>query len=232
MPAMGKKCIATLSLRNKAFLLFPLGIVMTGLMLFLPAGSLRYWQGAVFMASLFIPAAFVAAYFLKHDPQFLERRMKFKEKQMEQKAIVKAASVLFVAGFLFPGFDFRYGWSHVPAWLVIASDILMVLCYLAIFRVFQENSYASRTVGVEKGQKVVTTGPYSFVRHPMYAAVIVMYLCVPLALGSYWALAFFIPIIPLLVARTLNEEKVLLRGLKGYRSYTEKVKYRLLPGVW
>lgn len=219
-------------LKKKWILLFPLGFVITGLMLFLPAGTLKYWEAWAFMCVLFIPALFIMFYFLKHDPGLLQRRMKFKEKEVEQKIIIKITSLIFFIGFLIPGLDYRYGWSNVPTFLVILSDIIVFLGYLLVFFVFKENSYTSRTVEVYKNQKIVTTGPYSIVRHPMYVGVILMYTFIPLALGSYWAMIFFIPSIAMIIARTLNEEKVLSRDLKGYKEYTKKVKYRLIPYIW
>ena len=220
------------NLKKKVFLLFPLAFVFLSLMFFVPAGTLNYWQAWIFLGVLFIPVFFVVFYFLKNDPGLLVRRMKFKEKEVQQKAIIKLANLVSFIGFLIPGLDYRYGWSNVPASLVIISDIIIFLGYVIVFFVFKENSYTSRVVEVDKKQKIVTTGPYSIVRHPMYVGVILMYLFMPLALGSYWALIFFLPVIPLIVIRTLNEEKVLSKGLKGYKQYMKKVKYRLVPGVW
>ncbi len=209
-----------------------LGVFFVSAMLFLPAGSLKFWNAYGFMAVVFIPVIFVMAYFLKHDPELLVRRIKFKEKESMQKTIIKLASLIFFVGFLVPGFDFRFGWSSVPFWLVVASDIVILLGYLLIFLVFKVNSYASRIIVVEKNQKVITRGPYAIVRHPMYVGVVLMYLSIPTALGSFWALVFFAPLVPIIVFRILNEEKVLLRELKGYAKYTRKVKYRLIPGIW
>ncbi|MBU0668069.1 isoprenylcysteine carboxylmethyltransferase family protein [Patescibacteria group bacterium] len=216
----------------KIFSIFIIGIIISCLILFLPAGSIMYWHAWLFIGTFFIPAFFVLIYFLKHDPKFLERRMKFKEKEIKQKTIIKIATLIFLAGFLIPGFDYRYGWSNIPTFLVILSDIIIFFGYLIILFVFKENRYASRIVVVEKGQKVITTGPYSVVRHPMYAGAILMYIFLPIALGSYWALFFFISIIPFIILRIFNEEEVLLRDLKGYREYMKKVKYRLIPGIW
>jgi protein-S-isoprenylcysteine O-methyltransferase Ste14 len=219
-------------LNAKMFLFLILALIITGLMLFLPAGSLNYWQAWVFMVTLFIPPLFVIAYFLKHDPGLLERRMQFREKETEQKTIIKIADLILLIGFLIPGFDYRYHWSAVPIWLVILSDIIIFSGYLLIFIVFKENSYTSRTVEVAKKQKVITTGPYSLVRHPMYVGMILIFIFIPLALGSYWALICFVPIIILLIFRIFNEEKVLLRDLKGYKEYMQKTRYRLIPGIW
>ncbi|UCF59307.1 MAG: isoprenylcysteine carboxylmethyltransferase family protein [Candidatus Bathyarchaeota archaeon] len=219
-------------INKKVFLFFSLTFIAIGLALFLPAGSLNYWQAWTFMGVLFIPAIFIIFYFLKNDREFLERRLKFREKETQEKSIIKIALLLFFIGFLIPGLDYRYGWSNVPFWLVISSDIVVFLAYITVFFVFKENSYASRIIKVDKKQEVITTGPYAIVRHPMYAAVIPMFLCIPLALGSYFALIFFVPTVPVILFRILDEERVLLRDLKGYKEYTKKVKYRLIPLVW
>ncbi|MCX6774301.1 MAG: isoprenylcysteine carboxylmethyltransferase family protein [Candidatus Micrarchaeota archaeon] len=220
------------NLKKKVLLLVPLAVIITGLALFLPAGTIYYWQAWAFMAVLFIPFFFVASYFLKKDPKFLERRIRFKEKEAKEKSMIKIAQVLFLMGFLTPGLDFRYGWSQVPVWLAVAADAVIFLSYMFIFLVFRENSYASRIVEVEKGQKVISTGPYSIVRHPMYLGVTLMYLSVPIALGSYLALVFFMPVVLVIFLRILDEERLLLKDLKGYREYCKKVKYRLVPGIW
>jgi protein-S-isoprenylcysteine O-methyltransferase Ste14 len=220
------------NIRKMVFPLFVLAIVLLGLMLFLPAGTLFYWHAWAFLCVLFIPFIFVVFYFLKNDPGLLQRRMKFKEKEVQQKLIIKLANLLFFIGILIPGLDYRYGWSNVPIMLVIFSDIVIFLGYILIFFVFKENSYTSRIVEVDKKQKVVSTGPYSIIRHPMYLGIILMYVFIPLALGSYFAMIFFIPVIILIIFRILNEEKVLTRDLKGYKEYMKKVKYRIVPGVW
>lgn len=217
---------------KKIILLYLLGFVSVALALFAPAGSFDYWQAWVFMAVLFTPPIFVIVYFSKRDPELLKRRMQFKEKEIRQKMIIKISSWIFAIGMFVPGLDYRYGWSSVPVWLVILSDIIVFLGYLLIFFVFKENSYASRIIEVRDGQKVITTGPYSVIRHPMYVGVTLMYVFMPIALGSYWALIFFVPIIGILVFRILNEEKVLCRGLAGYEEYMKKVRYRLVPGIW
>jgi len=219
-------------LRKKMVLFLILALIGLGLAFFLPAGSLGYWQAWLFMGVLFTPVVFVISYFLKRDPQLLERRMQFKEKEIHQKNIIRISIYVFVIGLLIPGFDYRFGWSNVPVWLVIAADVLVFAGYVLIFFVFKENSYASRIIEVSKEQKVISTGPYAVVRHPMYVGVIIMYLAMPIALGSYWALLFFIPIIPIVIFRGLNEEKMLFKDLEGYKEYCNKVKYRLIPGIW
>jgi protein-S-isoprenylcysteine O-methyltransferase Ste14 len=213
-------------------LIFLAALIITGLMLFLPAGSIYYWQAWLFMATLFIPCIFLMIYFLKHDPGLLERRIRFKEKESAEKKIIKLADLFFLIGFLIPGFDYRYGWSNIPVFIVVLSDIIIFLGYSIIFFVYKENSYTSRIIEVEKEQKVISTGPYSVIRHPMYAGLTLMFLFMPIALGSYWAIFFFVPIIALVVVRIFNEESVLSRDLKGYTEYKEKVRYRLIPGIF
>lgn len=219
-------------LKKKIFLFFMLAVIVVGLMLFLPAGSLKYWAAWVFIGVLFIPVIFVIFYFLKHDPQLLERRIKFKEKEAKQKTIINISELIFFIGFLIPGFDYRYGWSNVPTSIIIISDIIIFLGYLLVFFVFKENSYTSRIIEVDKKQKIVTMGPYKFIRHPMYLGVILMFLFMPTALGSFWALTAFVPVTILIIFRAIEEEKVLIKNLKGYKGYMQKTKYRIIPGVW
>ncbi|MDP1695907.1 MAG: isoprenylcysteine carboxylmethyltransferase family protein [archaeon] len=213
-------------------LLFIFGIIITGGILFSTAGSFKYWNAWVFIGVLFIPFLFSALYFSRKKPKLLERRMKFEEKESQQKLIIKLANLIFFLGLLVPGLDYRFGWSNISNFFVIFSNVMIFIGYLIVFFAFRENSYASRIIEVEKKQKVIATGPYSVIRHPMYFGVALMFLFMPLALGSYPALVFFIPVIILLIFRILNEEDVLLRDLKGYKKYTKKVKYRIIPYVW
>lgn len=219
-------------LKKKVFLRFVIAFIVLGSMLFLPAGSIYFWQAWLYCGILLIPVFFVFLYFLKKDPELLERRMRFREKEEKQKNIIKLGFVFFFIGFIIPGLDFRYRWSNVPVFLVIAADIIVFLGYLLVFFVLRENSYASRIIEVEKGQKVITSGPYAIVRHPMYLGVLLMYLSTPIALGSYWALIFFLPLLPIVVLRLLNEEEVLLRELPGYKEYCLKTRYHLVPLIW
>ncbi len=223
---------ATSELKKKVFFRFIMAPIFIGLILFLPAGTLDYWQAWIYCAVLFIPVIFVVFYFLKKDPELLERRMRMKEKEEKQKTIIKIGIILFSIGFIIPGLDYRYHWSNVPVPLVIAANAIVLAGYIIVFFVLRENSYASRIIEVEKGQKVITTGPYAIVRHPMYLGVLLMYLFTPIALGSYWAIIFFLPLIPLIVVRLLNEEEVLLRELPGYKEYCQKTRYHLVPFIW
>lgn len=219
-------------MKTKAILLTILGVVVLAAMLFVPAGTLSYWQAWLYMGVLFVPMSTALGYFLKHDPALLERRMRMKEKEMVQRGLIRWASIIFFLAFLVPGFDQRFGWSDVPAALAIICNYITLAGYLLVLRTLRENSYASRVVEVEKGQKVITTGPYAVVRHPMYVGVLLMFLSTPLALGSYWAIIGFVPLVPIIVLRTLNEEEVLRRDLPGYKEYCQKTRYRLIPYLW
>jgi protein-S-isoprenylcysteine O-methyltransferase Ste14 len=209
-----------------------MAIPMVGLIFFWPAGTFAYWQAWVYLVILFVPMTGMLFYFLKHDPELLERRMRTREQQQEQSILMAVLVIFFFGTFLLPGFDRRFGWSDPPVWLVIVAQALVFLGYLSFFFVLRENSYASRVIEVEQGQKVISSGPYALVRHPMYTGVLLMYGISPLALGSTWGMLPMILLPFFLVARILNEEKVLREELEGYREYTQKVKYRLIPGLW
>ncbi len=207
----------------------PLGI---GAALFIPAGTLGYWQAWAYIATLIIPMCIVVTYFWRKDPEFLERRLRLREKEVRLGFLTRLGYAVFLIGFLIPGLDQRFGWSHVPPEVSIAADAVVFVSYLAIFMVFRENSYASRTIAVEKGQKVISSGPYSVVRHPMYVASLVLYIATPIALGSYIAVPPFLLLIPIIVQRLLGEEELLRRELPGYKEYCEKVRFRLVPYIW
>jgi len=225
-------CVDAARLRRSVVRRFVAAAVVCGLMLFGPAGTLRYWQAWVYLALLFSLIAGIVAHFLKHDPEVLERRMRTREKFAEQRLIMKLSLVVFFAPLVVPAFDRRCGWSSVPVAVVLAADALVVLAYAFFFLVLRENRYASRIVEIAEGQRVVTTGPYAIVRHPMYLAGLVLYAASPVALGSWWGLVASALLPISLVARILHEEKVLLAGLSGYREYTARTRWRLIPGVW
>ncbi|MCX6778291.1 MAG: isoprenylcysteine carboxylmethyltransferase family protein [Candidatus Micrarchaeota archaeon] len=220
------------NLKKKIIVRFAAAPIAMALLLFLPAGTFDYWQAWVFCAVLFIPMTLLIAYFLKTDPELLARRIKMKEKESTQKNLMMLSIPVFLIAIMLPGLDRRFGWSSVPFEIVIAADIVIFLGYLLFFLVLRENHYAARTVEVEKGQKVISTGPYSVVRHPMYVSMFMIWLLTPLALGSYWAVIPFLIILPVIVLRILNEEQVLRRDLPGYNEYCEKTRYRLVPFVW
>lgn len=219
-------------LKRLTYLRFFAGIPVLGLFFFLPAGTLNYWEAWLYLVVLFTPIFFVMQYLLKNDPALLERRMRMREQAGEQGLIIKLSFVYFLVTFLLPGLDKRFGWSDVPVWLVLVADLIVLASYIVVILVFRENSYASRTVEVDEDQKVIDTGPYSVVRHPMYSGLTALYVISPLALGSYWALIPALLIVPIIVARIVSEEKILAEELPGYTEYQKKVKYRLLPGVW
>jgi protein-S-isoprenylcysteine O-methyltransferase Ste14 len=220
------------SLIKKIIIRFSFLPVFLGLLILTPAGTFNYWQVYVYFAILVAPMTFVLFYFLRRDPKFLERRTKGKEKEKQQISIAMLSAFVFLAGFIIPGLDHRFGWSNVPMHISIAADIIILLGYLIIFFVFKQNSYASRIIEVNENQKLISTGLYGIVRHPMYIGVLVMFIPTPIALGSYWGLIPFVLLPVSLVLRILNEEKVLSDNLKGYKEYCQKTKYRLIPLVW
>jgi protein-S-isoprenylcysteine O-methyltransferase Ste14 len=219
-------------LATKALLRFVAGFVILWVMLFLPAGTMAYWEAWTYMLVLFVPMALVFVHLLVNDPQLLERRMKTNEKDAKQTLIVKLGSVCYVFAFLVPGSDRRFELSHVPGAAVLAADALVLLGYGLCMLVLRENRYASRVVEVATGQRVVTTGPYAIVRHPMYLGVLIMFLSTPVALGSWWAVIPALPLVAVLIARIRNEEQLLAKELQGYREYIQTTRYRLVPGVW
>ncbi len=216
--------------RLKAYMFPIIMILFMGLVIFLPAGTLRYWQAWIYLAVFAVPTLFITIYFQKRNPEFLARRRRVKDQES-----VKKTSVFFNLAFLayiIPGFDFRYHWSSVPVWLVITANLMVFLGYVFIIIVFKENSYASANLQVEENQRIISTGPYGVIRHPMYTGLLMMILFAPLALGSYWAVLPALLYIPWTVIRIKNEEEMLLRDLPGYREYCSRIAYRLIPLVW
>ncbi len=208
------------------------GFLLIALMLFLPAGTIHFPNALIFMAVLFIPMFVVGILLLVKNPTLLQKRLNSKEKQSEQKIVILLSVLQFVASFLLAGFDFRFGWSHFPFWLTIVAVILFLASYALYCEVIRENEFLSRTVEIQQNQKVIDTGLYGIVRHPMYFATILLFWSMPLVLGSWIAFVVMLPFPLTLVKRIKNEEKILQDGLNGYKEYMQKVKYRILPFVW
>lgn len=216
---------------------FSLILIVYAGVFFLPAGTLSFWQAWVYLSILIVPTFSGYCYFYRVDPQLLERRLRQKEQVREQKLLMRWVKLLFLAVFTVPGFDYRFGWSKtllggVPLWLTVVSEAMVLVGILSVAWVVNVNRFAGRTIQVDAGQKVVTTGPYRFVRHPMYTGSAVLMLFTPLALGSWIALPAFALLTPSLVIRILNEEKVLREQLAGYSEYCQRTRYRLIPLVW
>ena len=208
------------------------GWVMMALLLFLPAGTLAYNKAWLLMGLLFIPMLLMGIVMYIKSPELLRRRLESKEKRNVQQGVIKYAGMLFIAGFIVAGLDYRYGWSVVPEWVTCASALLFLAGYGMYAEVMRENVWLSRTVHVESEQEVVTTGLYGIVRHPMYTATLLMFISMPLVLGSWWATLILFLYIPIIVSRILDEEKLLRAELKGYNEYCNHLRWRLIPGMW
>ena len=211
---------------------FACGVLLVGVLIFLPAGTLDYTYGWLMMGILFIPMLIAGFVMLAKSPEFLKKRLDAKEKQGKQKSVVAFSGLMFVVGFVVAGLDYRFGWSAVPNWVNIAASAVFLLDYGLYAEVMRENAYLSRTVKVEEGQTVVDTGLYGIVRHPMYSATLLLFLSMPLVLGSLIAFPVFLLYLPIIAKRIRGEEEFLKEELSGYTAYCEKVKYRLIPGIW
>lgn len=211
---------------------FICGILLVGLLIFLPAGTFSYANGWLFTGILFIPIFIMGIMLLIKSPELLKKRLDGKEKEKTQKGVVLFSGIIFLGGFITAGLDFRFGWSSVPESIVIIASILFIASYGLYAEVMRENAYLSRTIKVSENQKVISTGLYGIVRHPMYAATILMFLMIPMILGSWWSLLIFLGYPFVIAVRIINEEKILTAQLEGYEEYKKKVKYRLIPWVW
>lgn len=216
----------------KTLVAFLCGLLITGAVLFIPAGTLDYPGAWLFMALLFTPILIMGVVLLIKNPELLRKRLEMKEREKEQKGVVALSGLLLVSSFIVAGLDYRFGWSHVSNLLVIISSIVLLVGYALYAEVLRENVYLSRVVEVQEGQRVIDTGLYGIVRHPMYFAVTLLYLAIPFVLGSWWALMVMSPCVLLLALRIKNEEQVLHQGLLGYTDYTGRVRYRMIPWVW
>lgn len=222
----------TKALFCQAILKFALGVLALGLLLFGSAGTLRYWQGWLLMGILFIPMFCAGLVMIVKNPDLLKKRLSMKERQAEQAQVIRWSGAMFLLGFALAGLGVRLGWPVLPRWVSWAGAAVFLLSYLLYAEVLRENAYLSRTVEVQEGQKLIETGLYAVVRHPMYSATVLLFLSMPLVLGSLPAFVVFLVYPAILVKRVRNEEEVLEAGLAGYTEYKQRVKYRLIPHVW
>ena len=211
---------------------FLLGVVLVGVLVFWPAGTLNYSGGIIFMCALFVPMFIAGFVMMAKSPQLLAKRLNAKEKEREQSLVVKLSGLMFLVGFILAGLDFRFGWIKLPFAVNVVGTVIFLVSYALYAEVLRENAYLSRTIEIQEGQKVVDTGLYGIVRHPMYAVTLTLFLSMPLILGSLISFVVFLAYPFIIAARIKNEEKVLTEGLEGYSEYKQKVKYRLIPFVW
>lgn len=211
---------------------FICGLLLVGLLIFLPAGTLYFAKGWLLIGLLFVPMLIAGFVMFFKSPDFLAKRLDVKEKQATQKGVVAFSGLMFIAGFVAAGLDYRFGWSNMPLPITVAASVLFLVAYILYAEVMRENAYLSRTIKVEEGQKVVDTGLYGIVRHPMYMATILLFLMIPIVLGSWYALIVFAFYPAIIIVRLKDEEELLTKELPGYAQYKQKVKYRIIPFVW
>ena len=211
---------------------FSLGVVLVGLLIFLPAGTLAFAGGWLLMGILFVPMFFAGIVMMIKNPSLLASRLNAKEKEKTQSLVVKLSGLMFILGFILAGLDFRFGWLKLPFAVNIVASVVFIIAYLIYAEVLRENTYLSRTIEVKEGQKVISTGLYGIVRHPMYFATILLFMAIPLVLGSLIAFVVFLAYPIIIATRIKNEEEVLSRELEGYEEYKKKVKYKMLPFIW
>ncbi len=226
---------STMRLAARASLSLAALAVAMGLLVFVPAGTVRYWQGWVYLAVFFGASLITTLDLLRRDPALLERRMSggpTAEQRGTQKVVMLGASAAFIALLVVPALDHRFGWSTIPLGVVVIGDVLVAVGFLFIFRVYRENTFTSATIEIAQNQTVVSTGPYAIVRHPMYASAMLYLIGTPLALGSYWGLLAVAAMVPFLIWRLFDEERMLVANLAGYAEYRRKVSYRLIPYIW
>ncbi len=222
----------TTKLFIQAIIKFLAGILLIGLLIFLPAGTFLYTNGWLLMGILFIPMLIAGIVMMLKNPELLKKRLNAKEKQKEQDTVVKLSGMMFIIGFVIAGLDFRFGWFQLPKAVVICSAIAFIIAYLLYAEVLRENTYLSRIIEIQENQKVIDTGLYRIVRHPMYFATLILFVSIPLILGSVFALAVFLAYPFIITKRIKAEEKFLEENLEGYREYKNKVKYKLIPYIW
>ncbi len=216
----------------QAIIKFISGALLVAALLFIPAGSLSYFGGWLFMGVLFIPIFIVGIVMMIKSPELLEKRLNAKEEQSEQKTVLLLSGIMFLAAFIVAGLNYRFGWIILPVWVNIAAAAIFLFGYALYAEVLRENVYLSRTVEVQENQKVIDTGLYGVVRHPMYMSTLILFLALPLVLGSVLSMCIMLFYIPIIIMRIKNEEQVLKDGLEGYAEYMKKVKYRIIPFIW
>lgn len=216
----------------KASVKYVLGVLLLFLLLFLPAGTLRFWNAWLLMGILFIPILIAGIFLMFKNPELLRKRLNSKEKEPEQKSVVLLSGLMFISGFIAAGLDYRFNWLRLPYPLTIAATVIFIFSYLLYIEVMRENTYLSRTIEVQENQRVIDTGLYGFVRHPMYLSTVLLFLSMPLILGSLFSFFIFLIYPAIIVKRIINEEEVLERGLAGYTAYKRRVKHRLIPFIW
>lgn len=222
----------TIKLFIEAILKFTLGVLLIGVLIFLPAGGFAFAGGWLLMGILFIPMFGAGIVMMVKNPSLLASRLDAKEKEREQNVVVKLSGLMFIGGFVLAGLDYRFGWIRLPFEVNIAAAVVFIIAYILYAEVLRENTYLSRTIKVVEGQKVVSTGLYGIVRHPMYFATILLFMSMPLVLGSLVSFVVFLAYPFIIAARIKNEEEVLSRELDGYEEYKQKVKYRMIPFIW
>lgn len=222
----------SLKLFIEAILKFMFGVLLVGVLIFVPAGSMNYWNGWLLMILLFIPMFIAGVIMMINSPELLKSRLNAREKESEQKEVLALSAVMFILGFVLAGFNYRFGWVDMPLWIVILSAILFLVSYVIYAEVLRENAFLSRTIEVKENQKLIDTGLYNIVRHPMYTATIMLFLSIPLILGSIISFIVFLAYPLIIVKRINNEEEVMEKELVGYSKYKGKVKYKLIPYVW
>ena len=216
----------------QAIIKFAAGLILVGLLLFLPAGTFAFWQAWLFIGILFVPMLIAGFVMMFRSPELLRKRLNAKEEQKEQKAVVALSGIMFLAAFVTAGLNFRFRWLVLPAWAVIVGAVVFLLAYAMYAEVLRENTYLSRTVEVQENQQVIDTGLYGIVRHPMYSATLFLFLSMGIILGSPYSFAILLFYIPIIAKRIKNEEKVLEEGLEGYSEYKARVKYKVIPFIW
>ena len=217
---------------SQAIVKFVSGLLLVGVLVFLPAGTFSFWQGWLLLGILFVPMFAAGLIMMKKSPDLLRKRLNVKEEQSEQKTVILLSGIMFLAAFIFAGLNFRFGWIRLPAWVSVAAAVFFLIAYMLYAEVLRENAYLSRTIEVQENQKVVDTGLYGVVRHPMYMTTLILFLAMPLVLGSLISFVITLAYIQIIAKRIRNEEEVLEDGLEGYKEYKKRVRYKVIPFIW